>query len=239
MRKLEKPPIKEAVIGIKFSKPIFDLDYLEKIYREKFSKVYSKKEKTVRINVIKNKFEETYTKVEQTGIRIKDIKHNTDIIVEVNRIALIKKTPYYSKGADKLIEEFLKILDIFKDNIEYKSIEDFGLKYVNFIQIEKEKSDLFVVKESLNNENTNLKQSAFAEEYIFENDTQKAIISIDKKTNRNLFDITFQIDVHSYNFMKNKEDIKKNFKILRELKNTIFFNNFPKATEMEEFKNDK
>jgi len=240
IKKLEKPPIKEVVIGIKFSKKIFDLDYFENIYNNSFKKEYPQKENTVRINITQNKFKETYTKAEQTGIRIKDIENNSDIILEVDRIALIKKEPYYQKGGDELIEEFLKILCILKDKVSYKAIEDFGLKYVNFIQIEKgQQSEFFTIKETLNTKNTDLKTDNFVEKYVLKNETQMAIINLSKKPNRNLIDIIFDIDVHTYNFIKDQDDILKNFKVLRKLKNKIFFNNFPKATEMEEFKNDR
>jgi uncharacterized protein (TIGR04255 family) len=226
IRKLDKPPIKEAVIEFQFQ-PLIDFE------KEDLIELY----KNVKDNYNEQKFlEQLSFRMEPDlspkmkddippqviGTILKDESRGFIVQFKRDRLAVSKLKPYYS--FDELEKETFIFYSLIKKFIKDKNISRIGVRYINEINYIKEYLDIFE-ENPLNDYNKSIKEiKRFYNQSIFEhsiNESTLLNLVIDKKLKQ------IVIDIDSYQLKPNKvDDIKKIshvLNILRERKNSIFF----------------
>ena len=239
-KKLKKPPIIEAIIGIALSKPIYSLETLESLYKSNFSDIFAKKETRknfiAHIDINTNAFK---SDGREMGLKLSTDPKDLTLFLEINRLSLSKLAPYES--GESLLKQYKGFWNTYIEKYEGEiNIQDIASRSINRFVLPIDKLGLFAIKPVMLSENLILFGN-YAGQYIIISSrfNAKAIINVNTKPLENKkVEITFDIDAHNVINVKYnnfESDIESIFMRLREFKNDIFFSNLPKANIMEEF----
>ncbi len=239
---LNKPPIKEVIIGIS-AKNLFTstkeiLDFYDK---SSLKEKYSFKEEYLPMRI---EISEDPKIVSDTSSCVKVTTDNEAIFLESNKLMFADKSEY------KDFETFLtKYLDVMSEVIDYNNrtieINDIGLRYVNNFPCPMNKlGSTFLMFPAIHLNENNNHFASMNNHLMMSNITsiENPNISASVKVlfhildDKNL-DITFDIDTHlngHYN-MNKIDEFKQPVLQLQNFKNKIFFSNFADEEAMKGF----
>lgn len=239
---LNKPPIKEVIIGISaqnlFASAKEILDFYDK---SSLNKTYTFKEEYLPMRI---EISDEPKIISDTSSCVKVSTDNEALFIESNKLMFADKSEYND------FETFLtKYLSIMSEIIDYTNrmieIEDIGLRYVNNFSCPMDKlGSTFLMFPAIHLEEKEKHFATMNNHLMMSNitSTETPNISASVKVlfhildDKNL-DITFDIDTHlngHYNMSK-IEEFKTHVVQLQDFKNKIFFSNFADMEAMKGF----
>jgi len=241
-KKLKNPPISEAIVGVAFTKE-------NKLTLAEITKLKNEIEKTGFIffeKTYKREFEidfqEKNTAISknnsnQNGFLLK--KDNLILFLEKNRITLKQIKQY--KTYENFIQKYKILLDILIKQKKLIKTNDIGLRYINKFDLKNERINKYKIQPLLGKSNNVYSLSDFRSSYKLSSAKYGLNVIINSSItakNTNYVSIVFDIDVHKNEeiVIQQTQDILNILKVMRELKNCIFFENLDKPESMEEFK---
>ena len=247
-KKLDKPPIKEVILGIAFENLFNTPKDIEDFYEQ--SAIKSKFITKEDVKEVKFEISEK-PKISQdiiSGCILTSADKHETINIVSNTVMFSDKSQYVS------YENFItKFNNIMENILLYCSkpltIKEIGLRYINNFNLNSQKLESeFKIVPTLNLINPNDQTSLYAamsnslsmvniQSAIYPN-MFATVKTVYKAHNPLLLNITFDIDTHDTTTytISSKEELNEKIILLKEFKNMIFFSNFEDAYKMEEFK---
>lgn len=233
--KLKKDHIREAFLGIKFSENVLPIEIIEDVCKKHFATIEVKQ--TFVVNIVDKANSVPEVQKEYHGISL-SLPGEKELIVERDRILLVKKKPYYEKGGDAFIEEFMFILNTFGVS-DFSKAVDFGLRFTNEFTVSDERFleedfeslhwfSLCKISSVINDR----RQIVFKDK-----DGVNDIVNLVISQQQGAKDITVDIDTHANIAGFALTRVSEVYKRLRESKNNSFKKIFRNCEKMVEFIN--
>jgi uncharacterized protein (TIGR04255 family) len=227
IRKLKRPPIKEAVIDFQFQ-PYFDFNEtilfeLKEKLKENYNKFEFTETQQITFGFIPEKnFEVFNSPKELNGMVLRDENRGFIFQLSRERLSLSKINSY--NNFDELSDEFFMIFNYFNDLIKTKNISRIGVRYINEItpkNISKEKVQEIIHKKYLPDFNNC--NRTFSQIMISDKEYEGAILNLVVDYNSNQIIIDIDCFNTQINTIDNLDTLKKILQNQRKMKNQIFF----------------
>lgn len=234
-KKLDKPPIVEAILGIKLRDQL-DISRLDDIKQNTFFSKYAISENVesfeanIKAKTINNK---------TLGYKLIKEDRSAAIFLEIDKLAISQLPPYES--CEKLYNEYEKIWNVYQQSFDRIRISDIGLRNLNQFDIEEKRFQKYVnltPQFHVCGLSTRPKSSFTKIDLVSEGNkaTASVVFSVTPKEN-NIYTVIMDIDTHDSQVeYRDNKTIASTVEKLRKFKDEIFYSIIPEAENMQEFK---
>lgn len=222
--KLKNPPISEAAIEVRFSKPLEEFDSISQPLLKELEKSYPQKKemRTVEFAFRLDAEKASRPLQEKLGYRLEDQAKET--VLQLKRDGIVLSNVQHYDCWDVFLGKFKTVWDIFsKQAHPCPAIARVGVRFINKFTLPSKHEDYYRRWLILNTDSAEIKKSSLA--YLLEEGDFKSIVKIAaRKDNNGKFEMQLDIDVFCEKVI-DADKIESTLSDLRILKNRLFFQN--------------
>lgn len=235
IKPLKHPPITEAVIEVRWRKPLLfsdsTIDLIKNLFKEPFGEPEVRKSSQWTFKIGEDSNQPNMTELGPSQMVFKHSKYILNI--SHNKIVISNIHPY--AGWDDLYKTFLKVISITRTKLNVTSLNRIGVRYVNNLNIPRNGGDI-IFKDYITTApelppGVSNSVLGFINRLIVSDKERNATAVISHALDQNRALITekvpliFDIDVFKTGEFSTEESKLNNvLSLLREMKNEIFFN---------------
>lgn len=223
-QKLKNPPISEAAIEVRFSKPLKEFDRISQPLLNEFEKSYPHKKemRTVEFEFRLDAEKASLPSKETLGYRLEDQAKET--VLQLKRDGIVLSNVQHYDCWEVFWGKFKTVWDIFSKQVHpCPTIARVGVRFINKFTLPSKHEDYYRRWLILNTDSAEIKKSSLA--YLLEEGDFKSIVKVAaRKDNNGKFEMQLDIDVFCEKVI-DADKIENTLSNLRILKNRLFFQN--------------